>query len=115
MGFFETSRTTRPALSRVRDGAASISRNEAELNALRRLLQSLQLRILDVIARLDELHEDPDYELHRLCVEGTVTLEEIVDGMVSEIRAEITELEAEAESLRKEIDALTGGEVIGED
>ncbi len=88
--------------------------DDAELNALRRLLESLQLRILDVIAQLDELHEHPDYELHRLCADSAVALEEIADGMVSEIRAEITELEAEAESLRKEIDALAEGKVIGD-
>ena len=75
---------------------------------LRKLLKSLEAEIKRVSALLSQLKKSPDYELHQMMQGRPELFEEVVDRQQNQIGAEITVLEAQAESLKREIEALTG-------
>jgi DNA polymerase-3 subunit epsilon len=79
-----------------------------ELTKLRRLYESLQLRIVALLDELNKLKESSDYVLCRLSSERPELLKEIADQQAEAMEAEITELEAEAAQLAEEIKSLTG-------
>jgi DNA polymerase III epsilon subunit-like protein len=82
--------------------------DDAELAKLRRLYETLQARILDVLEALERLRESSEYELYRLSRERPDVVQEVADRLAEEIGAEIAALEAEAAQLAAEIEGLTG-------
>ncbi len=79
----------------------------ADLAQWRRLFESLQQNIVMTLERLNELHEDPGYELHTLCAQQPDYLREIAADQARRLEAEIVELAAQAANLAAEIAALT--------
>ena len=82
--------------------------DDAELAKLRRLYETLQARILDVLEALERLRESSEYELYRLSRERPDVVQEVADRLAEEISAEISALGAEAAQLAAEIEGLTG-------
>ncbi|MCF8005260.1 MAG: J domain-containing protein [Chromatiaceae bacterium] len=82
--------------------------DEAELDKLRQLYESLQVRILSTLEELDSLRESHDYELYCLSQQRPSFIEDVAEQQARAIATEIAELEAEAEQLAKEIETLTG-------
>ena len=79
-----------------------------ELVHLRRLLDTLQERILAVLEALNDLREDPRYELHTLVTQQPELLDDVAAKHAVAIEREITILSGEAERLAQEIEMLTG-------
>lgn len=75
---------------------------------LQRLLKALETEIERISTLLTQLKKSPDYELHQMMQERPELLDEVVDKQQKQIGAEITVLEAQAESLKREIEMLTG-------
>jgi len=82
--------------------------DEAELDKLRRLYESLQAQILEMLEALDELRSDPKYELTQLAARRPNYLQEIAEEYRTQLAAEVAELAREAEALAKAIEELTG-------
>lgn len=76
---------------------------------LRQLHESLQLRIVATLERLNQLRDGADYELFRLSQARLEFLREIAERQAKAIEDEIAKLEAEARELAEEIDRLGGG------
>lgn len=81
---------------------------DRRIEELRKLLKSLEAEIERVSTLLMQLKKSPDYELHQMMQERPELLDEVVDRQQKQIGTEITVLEAQAESLKREIEALTG-------
>jgi DNA polymerase-3 subunit epsilon len=84
--------------------------DDAELAKLRQLYETLQARILDTLAELEQLRESGAYELYRLSRERPDFVQEVAAQQAEEIATEVAALEAEAEQLAEEIEGLTGTE-----
>jgi DNA polymerase III epsilon subunit-like protein len=85
--------------------------DEAELDKLRRLYESIQTKILEMLEALDELHTDPKYELAKLAARRPSYLQDVADEYRQKIEAECVELEREAEDLASQIEELTGSSI----
>jgi hypothetical protein len=79
-----------------------------ELAKLRPLYDTLQARILDALASLENLRKSSDYDLYLLSKESPIILQEVADKLAEEISTEIMALTAEAAQLAVEIESLTG-------
>jgi DNA polymerase-3 subunit epsilon len=82
--------------------------DEAELNQLRRLYDSLQARILSVLDDLETLRDSSGYALYQLSRDKPEFIEQVAAQQAEDIAAEIAALEDEAERLQQEIEGLTG-------
>jgi DNA polymerase III epsilon subunit-like protein len=80
----------------------------AELSSLRRLYETLQIRIIATIEALSLLRETPQYELHVLSVKRPSYLQEIATDHASALELEIEQLRVNATQLENEINELTG-------
>jgi DNA polymerase-3 subunit epsilon len=97
-----------------RQGWASVElETEKEIKALRRLLEMLQIKIVEVIEATNEITESPDYELHNLSQRDASILDTVSGKQQQQIEAECTKLAAEAKELEGQIEELTGEPVIG--
>ncbi len=85
--------------------------DEAELGKLRRLYESIQTQILEMLEALDEIRSDPKYELAQLSARRPDYLSEIADEYRADIEKECETLEREAEDLASQIEELTGSPV----
>jgi DNA polymerase III epsilon subunit-like protein len=83
-----------------------------EFESLRRLYDSLQSRILENIAAIDDLRSNPSYELYQLCTRRPGYIRDIAVKYRTDIDAECKDLAVEAERLSAEIEKLTGEPVI---
>jgi DNA polymerase-3 subunit epsilon len=82
--------------------------DDVELAKLRPLYDTLQARILDALASLENLRKSSDYDLYLLSKESPIILQEVADKLAEEISTEIMALTAEAAQLAVEIESLTG-------
>ena len=82
--------------------------DSAELNSLQKLLDTLQIRIVETIEALSLLKEDPQYELHVLSAKQPGYLQELAKDHAAAIDLEIERLQAQAAELEAEITGLTG-------
>jgi len=85
---------------------------EDESENLRRLYQSLQARILDTIASIDELRSGAQFEIFRLATRRPGYIDEVAAQYKKEIDAECELLAAEAEKLQNEAKALQDEEAF---
>ncbi|MEI6415202.1 MAG: exonuclease domain-containing protein [Pseudomonadota bacterium] len=83
---------------------------DVELVQLRRLYETLQLEIVNVLEALGTLRESPDYELCRISEQKPGVLVELAKQRAETLDKESAELEAKADKIADEIAAL-GGEV----
>ena len=88
--------------------------DEAELGKLRRLYESIQTQILEMLEALDELRSDPKYELAQLSARRPEYLNEVTNEYRANIAKECEQLEKEAAELASEIEELTGEPVGGD-
>jgi len=82
--------------------------DESELEKLRRLYESLQVQILEMLEAINELRSDPKYELTQLAARRPDYLREIAEEYRKQIDAECITLAREAEALAQEIEEITG-------
>lgn len=82
--------------------------DEAELGKLRRLYESIQTQILEMLEALDELRSDPKYELAQLSARRPDYLNEVAEEYRADIEKECERLEREAEDLASQIEEMTG-------
>ena len=82
--------------------------DEAELDKLKRLYESLQAQILEMLESLDLLRTDPKYELTQLAARRPNYLNEVADSYRRQLQDECFNLEKEAAELANEIEELTG-------
>ena len=87
--------------------------DEREVKALRRLLEMLQIKIIEVIEATGELKESPDYELYTLAQRDASIIDTISEKQQQQIEAECARLTAEASELEKQIEELTGDVPLG--
>ena len=82
--------------------------DEKEIKTLRRLLEMLQIKIVEVIEATNAIKESPDYELHTLAQRDPTILDTVSKKQMEQIEAECGKLDAEAGELEKQIEELTG-------
>lgn len=87
---------------------------EKELKALRRLLEMLQIKIVEVIEATIQLKESPDYELYGLSQRDPLILDTVSEKQKQQIEAECSELLNEAQQLKRQIEELTGEAALGD-
>ena len=76
--------------------------------------ESIELEIVRVLEAMNELHESPDYELHRLTEQTPEFFDETVGRHLESLETELAALQGEAETLAGEIEELTGvGDELG--
>jgi DNA polymerase III epsilon subunit-like protein len=85
---------------------------EDESENLRRLYESLQARILDTIASIDELRSGAQFELFRLASRRPGYLDEVATEYRRELDAECELLMAEADELHKQVKTLQDDEAF---
>ncbi len=97
-----------------KQGWASVElATEKEIKSLRRLLEMLQIKIVEVIEATNQLKESPDYELYNLFLRDPSILDTVGEKQKEQIEAETAKLAAEAEKLKQQIDELTGELAFG--
>jgi DNA polymerase-3 subunit epsilon len=74
----------------------------------RKLFDSLQMRIVEMIEALDSLRADPAYELHRLTYANPDQLRVVAEECAGQLARESATLAAEAEKLDEQIIELAG-------
>ena len=79
-----------------------------EARHLRSLLDSLQIRIVELLETLATFRESGGYELHTLVSKRPEYLEAIVAEHVQAIETEIRQMEKRAQALAEDIEMLTG-------
>jgi DNA polymerase-3 subunit epsilon len=82
--------------------------DEAELEKLKRLYESIQSQILEMLEAIDELRSDPKYELSQLSARRPDYLNEVAVEYRADIERECEKLELEAAELADQIEELTG-------
>ncbi|MEO5959088.1 MAG: exonuclease, partial [Opitutaceae bacterium] len=82
--------------------------DEAEIGQLRRLNETLQLEIIEVLEALNRLKESADYELCRLSDQQPAMLDELAAERRKLLEQESAELEKRAVKLAEEIAELSG-------
>jgi DNA polymerase-3 subunit epsilon len=85
--------------------------DEAELEKLKRLYESIQTKILEMLEALDELRSDPKHELAQLSARRPDYLNEVAVEFRADIERECEMLEREAADLADQIEELTGSPV----
>ena len=93
----------------MRHGLGSLNFDDtAELASLQKLLDTLQIRIVETIEAFSLLKEDPQYELHVLSTKRAGYLQELAKEHAAAIDLEIAQLKTQADALETEINELTG-------
>ena len=97
-----------------KQGWASVElADEKEIKALRRLLEMLQIKIVEVIESTIQIKESPDYELYNLSQHDASILDTVSGKQQQQIETECAGLSEEAKDLEKQIEELTGEEALG--
>ena len=97
-----------------KQGWASVElADEKEIKALRRLLEMLQIKIVEVIEATIQLKESPDYELYTLSLRDPSILDAISESQQQQIESECSKLSEEAKEWEKQIEELTGEAALG--
>ena len=94
---------------RIGAGTLDLS-EESQLDNLKRLYESLQAQIVEMLEDLSVLRADPKYELTQLASRRPDYLEEVADIYRKQLEEECASLVAEAQRLSEEIEELTGSE-----
>jgi DNA polymerase-3 subunit epsilon len=95
----------------LRQGWTSLDfSDEVELKQLRRLYETLQLEIIEVIESLNWLRESPEFELCQLSEKEPGMLDELAMERKKLLEQESAELEKQASQLAEEIKELSGEE-----
>ncbi|MEI6564464.1 MAG: hypothetical protein WCO42_09200 [bacterium] len=93
----------------LRQGWAALDfSEEVELAQLRRLYETLQLEVINVLEFIGQLRESPDYELCRITEQKPGVLDELAAERAELLDKESAELEAQANRLAEEIEELGG-------
>ncbi len=93
----------------LRQGWSSLDFSEdVELVQLRRLYETLQLEIINVLDSLEKLRESPDYELCKISEQKLGVLDDLAKQRATMLEKENAELETKAEKLAAEIRELGG-------
>jgi DNA polymerase-3 subunit epsilon len=93
----------------LRQGWTSLDFSEdVELIQLRRLYETLQLDIINVLESLGKLRESPDYELCKISEQKPGVLDDLAKQRAESLEKESAELEARAGKLAEEIVELGG-------
>ncbi len=101
--------SSNPEVFIKKKGWSSLDFEESHnVDDLRALYDTLQIKVIELLELLNELHASPDYELFILSKANTEILKEIADEQIAELTQEISELEQKAEKLLKEIEGLLG-------
>jgi DNA polymerase-3 subunit epsilon len=97
-----------------KEGWASVElADEKEIKALRRLLEMLQIKIVEVIEATSQIKESPDYELYNLSQHDASILDTVSEKQRQQIETECAGLSEEATDLEKQIEELTGEAALG--
>lgn len=83
-----------------------------EVDSMIDLYQSLQSRILETIAAIDELRESDGFLLYKATSRRPDHIQEVAEKYRKDLEAESVSLEAEANKLKAEIDALDDREAF---
>jgi DNA polymerase-3 subunit epsilon len=86
---------------------------ESQIGQLKRLYDSIQSRILEMLEALNELRSDAKYELSQLVARRQEYLAEVAEEFRAKLNQECDELEKTAENLANEIEELTGEPLTG--
>ena len=98
-----------------KQGWASVElADEKEIKALRRLLEMLQIKIVEVIEATNQLKESPDYELYNLSQHDASILDTVSEKQQQQIEAECSKLSEEAEELAKQVEGIDRGKRLSE-
>ncbi len=99
----------------LRPGWATLDfRDEQETAQLRKLWKSLELEIVSLIEAMNRLRESFEFELHELIAKNPEMFERVIEKLTAQLEIEIGDLQNEAERPGKEIEELSGTEVIGQ-
>lgn len=100
----------------LRQGWASLDFREEEHAArLGKLLESLEMEILNVLEATNQLRESPEFELYELMAKNAEMFDEVVSKQTTLLEKEIIDLTHEADQLSKEIGKLTTQSQPGEE
>ncbi len=98
----------------LRQGWAALDfSEEVELIQLRRLYETLQMEIIDVLEALGRLRESPDYELCRISEQKPDMLDKVAAEQAKLLDKEIGKLDDQASRAAEEITELGGAECLG--
>ena len=91
----------------LRQGWTRFDSSDAnQIASLRKLLETMQAEIINMLEALNNLHESSDYELYQRSRRQPGLIDEVAADLGEAITAEIAQLEIEAEKLRGEIAEL---------
>ncbi len=82
--------------------------DDVQAGKLRKLLASLEAKLLSVLEMLNDLRECAEYELYKLSATNPKIIDEVAKEHAAEIEKEIDELAGKATQLEQEIAELTG-------
>lgn len=100
----------------LRQGWARLDfREEEHAAGLAKLLESLELEVLNVLEATNQLRESPEFELYELTTKNAEMFDEILSKQTALLEKEIIELTNEADQLSKEIAKLTTQSQPGEE
>jgi hypothetical protein len=92
----------------LRQGWASLDFREEEHAArLGKLLESLEMEILNILEATNQLRESPEFELYKLTARNAEMFDQVVSEQTMLLEKEIIDLTNEADQLSKEIGKLT--------
>jgi DNA polymerase-3 subunit epsilon len=81
---------------------------EIQVKSMRKLYETLQLEIVNILDAINRLRESADFELYSLSEKQAGLLQEVANDQIKAITAEIAELKSKAAQLKDEIAELTG-------
>ena len=82
--------------------------DDTEAKSMRKLYETLQLEIVNILDEINQLRESGDFELYSLSQKQAGLLRDVANDQIEAITAEIAHLNSEAEQLKREIAELTG-------
>jgi DNA polymerase III epsilon subunit-like protein len=81
---------------------------ENEVGSLKKLYESLQIKIFETISETDELRSGEQFEIYRLSTRRDGYIEEVASQLKTKIEEECQDLKSLAEKIRKEMEELQG-------
>ena len=86
--------------------------DDEDVVSLQKLYEALQAKIIEIIEEIDDLRNDPKFELYKLSTRRPDYLKEVAGKQKVELSAECEELRIKADALADEIEGLTGRQRI---
>jgi len=100
----------------LRQGWADLDfREEEHAVRLEKLLESLEMEILNILEATSQLRASPEFELYELTATNAEMFDEVVSTQTALLEKEIIDLTNEADQLSKEIGKLTTRSQPGEE